>query len=131
MRVTFDGTTKLTNKSPLPAILRDPISKITNRDEFIESIHKLDTEEGRKILKLIFDDELLEHERAGIDKKLPSGQVIEPTTVALVIVVSLIIAATAVITTQIVLHGPVKLSLRYDAAPVGPKAFLEFEPARF
>ena len=126
--VIFDGTVRMQQDSPLFAFLAAD-ANIRNRDEFVQTLHAQDTDVGRKALGLMLDESLLDHRQAGISRELPSGEIIEPTTLVLVCLSLLIVASATVATTQIVLHGPVELSYEAKSGVDGFRASLNFQPA--
>lgn len=111
--VTFDGSTKITKDSEFFAMLQAD-ENLVNRNEFVEQLHNLDTEEGRKSLAAAFDDELLKHEQVSNAHKLPSGEIIEPLTFALVVVCVLIVAGTILIALK--LGRPTEVVVEVDLA---------------
>jgi hypothetical protein len=126
VRVIFDGTNRVSRNSPFCEMLRtDP--NLRNRESFVEQIHGLDTDAGRRQLGIIFEQNLLTHQAANSRRRLPSGQTIEPATVCLVIVGLLILVGGVALTTQIVLHGPVVANLEAEAGR--NRAQITFRPA--
>jgi hypothetical protein len=96
----FDGEHRVGESSKF---LTEFIGHATNWDELLKEIRQKDTQAGRKELQRAFAAELLNHEALkdesripNGDVKLPSGEVIEPATVMLVLGILLILAATSV-----------------------------------
>lgn len=132
VRVDFDGSHLITKKSPMLAIIR----QCTNADEVWRDVNSLDNDQGRKdVLAKALAPELLVHEplehRADELKQtrdtLPNGEVIEPATVVLVVLIVLIVSGTALAATQMHLHGPIKARFIGNAHPLG--VAIEFGPA--
>jgi hypothetical protein len=125
VNVVFDGTVRIRRVSPFFQMLaHDP--NLRNRDALIEVFNLSDTDPGRERLRIAFEDDLLRHDRAERRRALPSGNVIEPTTVVLVVVSLLIVASAVAVTTQITLHGPVRAS--WQAQYRDTRAAFSFEP---
>lgn len=98
--VGFDGEHHVGENSKF---LTEFMAKATNWEELWKEFQDKDTESGRKDLEHVFTVELLKHKALKDDSrlpngdvKLPSGEVIGPATVVLVLGIILILAATSV-----------------------------------
>ncbi len=121
--LTFDGKHRVGENSKL---LTEFIGKATNWEELWKEFKEKDTEAGRRELERVFTAELLNHKALKDDSrvpngevKLPSGEVIEPTTVILVLGIILILAATSVA------HAESARGRRYRIAIREPKTGFE------
>ena len=88
VQVHFGGTNKMTRESKLFKALQERLDK-NDFEEFVQAIRSNDTEEGRKQLSAIFDPSLLEHETTTSPITTPNGEVIDPGTIMLVLVIFL------------------------------------------
>lgn len=90
--VQFDGQHRVGRDSRL---MKEFIPHAKNCEELYREVSAKDTPTGRTQLNRVFEDELLEHGSVKESTTLPSGQVIEPTVVILVLGVLLILASVA------------------------------------
>ena len=98
----FDGVHRISRQSRLMTEFIDPPAKPempycpTNRVELYREFSKMEkTADGREQLRQLFADDLLEHEVVKDQIKLANGEVIEPLTVMLVVLVILAVASVA------------------------------------
>jgi len=124
VRVKFDGTTKLTEDSELFKAMMSQ-KHVQNYQELVQSLQEMDTADGRKTISTIFDDSLLEHDELSKQLELPSGEVVEPGTVMLVLIIILATVSTGIVVNHIIFYGPIKVLV--IPTPVGP-ATIEFQP---
>jgi len=127
VKVVSDGSAKVRRESAFYKFITGD-RNIQNRSELAAEIHKMDTTEGRAQLAQVFDDELLSHQNANIRHKLPNGEVIEPTTVVLILVASFLVVGSGLVALQIISHGPIRAEIVVAFGDI--RALFRFEPVK-
>ena len=119
--LSFDGKHRVSENSLL---LKEFIGKATNCEELWKIVERKDTEAGRKELEHVFSAELLSHKALNQEARLPSGEVVEPATVCLVLGIMLIAAAVAA--AEINRNGKYRIGFRL--AMTGMELYFQGEP---
>jgi hypothetical protein len=92
--LTFSGPDRIGSESRL---LKEHLLKVANWEEVYQQINKLgETAEGIATLKTVFDEEVLQLKPAGMACETPTGEVVEPTTLVMFVLITFIIAGTGV-----------------------------------